>query len=270
MKKKAAVLFLAFLILTGIWAFNNFSLKFTAQTVNTDKLTGELRVSLISDLHGYSFGKNNSKITKGIKKESPDLIFVLGDMYSGRKNDDIPKSLQLITELSKIAPVCVVTGEHDADDEYKNKLMNIENVHLMNYRNKTFAVRGNKINVYGIDNVYFSPTFDLANEFELLDKNSFNLLLSHIPSIASYGEFGFDCVFCGDTHGGMIRLPYLGGFYYNGYLLPKLTYSGTITDKGLYKFEKTDLFVTSGLGSYPLPARFNNRPEIYTITFKGE
>ena len=42
------------------------------------------------------------------------------------------------------------------------------------------------------------------------------------------------------------------------------------SSKCLYEFENTSLFVTSGLGHYPLPLRFNNRPEICFITIKGE
>ncbi|HAS38293.1 MAG TPA: phosphoesterase, partial [Ruminococcaceae bacterium] len=57
--------------------------------------------------------------------------------------------------------------------------------------------------------------------------------------------------------------------YYNGFVLPKLTYSGRMTDKGLYSFEDKQIFVTSGLGDYPVPLRFLNRPEVCLITLKS-
>ena len=53
-------------------------------------------------------------------------------------------------------------------------------------------------------------------------------------------------------------------------LLPKLTYPDRMTDKGLYSFDNKQIFVTSGLGDYPVPLRFLNRPEVCIITLKKE
>ncbi len=269
-KKFIALILTVIIIMLPIWFYNNFSLKTVNETITSDKINGEIRIAVISDLHGYSFGKNNRKIIKEISSLSPDLIFFLGDMYSRGRTDKIDTSVRFLKSLAEIAEVYVVTGDHDTDDSYKEALRNAETINLLDYRKEDIIVNGNNLSVYGIDNVYYSATFDLINEFQPPSDNKFNILLSHIPSIENVGDFGFDIIFCGDTHGGMVRLPFLDGLYFNGYLIPKLTYKGPITDKGLYKFKNTSLFVTSGLGNYPLPLRFNNRPEICLITIKGE
>lgn len=269
-KKLIALLIAAVIIMLPVWFYNNFTVKTVYETINSSKIDGEIKIAVISDLHAYKFGKDNKKIVNGVKALSPDLIFFLGDMYSRGQTDKIGESVEFLEALAEITQVFIVTGDHDYDDIYKEELLKLENVKLLDYVRDDITVNSNELCIYGIDNVYFSSTFDLSNEFETPDEDKFNILLSHIPSIEHYGDFGFDLIFCGDTHGGMIRLPFLDGLYFNGYLLPKITYKGLVTDKGLYEFEKTSLFVTSGLGNYPLPLRFNNRPEICLITIKGE
>ena len=256
-------------LLAVVWAYSNFTLQTAEAELSSEKAHEEIRIALISDLH-LSFYTDCDKITEMVRRTKPDVIFMLGDMYSRYQTGKIDRVIDFTKQLSEIADIYAVTGDHDYDEEYKQKLDNIENVFLLDYEFRDVDIKGNKLRIYGIDNVYFSDTFNLSNEFETPPQDRINILLSHIPSMPHYGDFGFDYVFSGDTHGGMIRLPFLDGLYYNGHILPKITYNGTITDKGLYEFENTGLYVTSGIGNYPLPLRFNCRPEICLIKIKGE
>lgn len=269
-KKKIIIPLLVLSLLVPTWYVNNYSLKLTEQTIYSDKVNNDIKIAVISDLHGESLGKNNCKITNLISEQTPDLIFVLGDMYTQNHYEQIDTAAELVENLSKIAETYVVTGDHDTDQKYKDKLNSLENVRLMNYKKADLSINGTNITIYGIDNVYFSPTFDLHNEFDEPDPNRLNILLAHIPETEHFEDFGADIIFSGDTHGGMIRLPFIGALYYNGYVLPKLTYSDRITDKGLYSFNDKQIFVTSGIGNYPVPLRFLNRPEVCMITLKKE
>ncbi len=256
-------------ILLIVWVFNNFTLKTVESDLASDKITDEIKIALISDIH-LSFYTDVDKIIETTKQTEPDFIFVLGDMYSRgqtRKIDDVCRIMQ---DLAQISDVYTVVGDHDHDDEYKEALRKLKNVFLLDYEFRDIEIKGNKLRIYGINNAYFGDKFDLSQEFDSPPEDRLNILLSHIPSMQHYGDFGFDYIFCGDTHGGMIRLPFLGGIYYNGYILPKITYDGEITDKGLYEYENTSLYVTSGAGHYPLPLRFGCRPEICLIKIKGE
>ncbi len=271
-KKKRLIKFFCLIlavVVLAVWSYNNLTLKTVETTLTTEKTEDEIRIALVSDLH-YSYFYDNDKVIRSIKKTSPDIIFVLGDMYSRGMTGRIDKVIGFLEELSEIADVYAVTGDHDYDDEYKQKVTELKNVYLLDYIYRDVVIKDNKLRIYGINNVYFTDTFDLHNEFETPPEDRINILLSHIPSMPHYGDFGFDYIFSGDTHGGMIRLPWFGGLYYNGHILPKITYNGTITDKGLYEFENTSLYVTSGIGNYPIPLRFNNRPEICLIKIKGE
>ncbi|MBP3938042.1 MAG: metallophosphoesterase [Clostridia bacterium] len=273
MKKKRKLIKRIYLIvlplLIAVWIFNNFTIKTVETAVSSAKISGEIKIALVSDLH-LSFYTNCRKIVKAIGKTEPDVIFVLGDMYSKGQTQKIADVCDFMQELAKIADVYTVVGDHDYDDEYKDAIRKLENIYLLDYEFRDIEIKGNKLRIYGINNAYFSSTFDLSREFDPPLNDRTNILLSHIPSMKHYGDFGFDYIFSGDTHGGMVRLPFLGGIYYNGYILPKITYSGEITDKGLYEYENTSLYVTSGVGHYPLPLRFGCRPEICLIKIKGE
>jgi predicted MPP superfamily phosphohydrolase len=270
--KKSLCIFLAIvMLLLPIWYFNNFSIKINEQTINSSKVISDIHIAVLSDIHGVEFGTDNEVLINKIKTISPDLIFVLGDMYSRGKTEKIDQTIELLKVLTDIADVYIITGDHDTDESYKSSLIELKGVHFLNYDKEDVTVNGNRLCIYGINNVYFTDTFDLNHAFEEPDSSKLNILLAHIPSIDSYKSFDVDIIFSGDTHGGMIRLPFLGGLYYKGYILPKITYSGTITDKGMYRFDNKTLFVTSGMGDYPLPLRLNNRPEICSITIsKGE
>ena len=69
--------------------------------------------------------------------------------------------------------------------------------------------------LYGITNVYYTDTFDLTNAFTL-DQSVYNILLAHITNFEDFADFGMDLSICGDTHGGQVRLPYLGGLINQG------------------------------------------------------
>lgn len=269
-KKKIIISLLVLSLLVLTWYANNYSLKLTEQTIYSEKVGNDIRIAVISDLHGESLGRNNSKITGLVSEQKPDLIFVLGDMYTQNHYEQIDTAVELIENLSKIADTYVVTGDHDTDQKYTDKLDSLQNAHLMNYKKADLSINGTDVTIYGIDNVYFSPTFNLHNEFDEPDSKRLNILLAHIPETEHFENFGADIIFSGDTHGGMIRLPFIGPLYYNGYVLPKLTYPDRMTDKGLYSFSNKQIFVTSGIGNYPVPLRFLNRPEVCMITLKKE
>lgn len=266
-KRKRTFRYVCFaaLLLATFWAVNNFCIKVERQTLLSEKITSPVRIVLVSDLHSSSFGKDNRILKNLIKQQKPDLIFVLGDMYSRFEAERPDKAVEFTTALSSFAPVHFVSGDHDYQDNYF-KALEEGGVNVLNFEKSDITVNGNELSIYGIRSEWFSPTFSLNNAFDPADEKRVNILLAHCPYMEKYTGFeNLDFVFSGDTHGGMIRLPLLGPVYYNGSILPKITYNGKMYDKGLYNVDGTQLFVTSGVGNYPLPVRFNNRPEIVTI-----
>lgn len=257
------------ILLLLVWWFNNYTLKTTKISIESTKIKSSVRIAAISDLHASSHGISNKKIVSKIKKSDPDIVLMLGDMYtSGSSWDEIQIAVDLTANIvNEGYPVYFVTGEHDTSERYIERISEA-GANVMNYKSEIINVNGSYIKIMGIDNVYYSDTFDLNNEFTI-DDNCFNLLLAHIPNYEAFADFGADLTVCGDTHGGMVQLPFdLGPVYSSDYgkIFPQITLKGTtVYDKGLFEYNGGAMFITSGIGDAPVPIRFNNRPEVAVI-----
>ena len=80
--------------------------------VQSDKLTSNVRVVQLSDLHLREFGDHNSELIERITALKPDIIAITGDM-NDKLVDDYSVVTDLCTELVKIAPVYYVPGNHE-------------------------------------------------------------------------------------------------------------------------------------------------------------
>ncbi len=261
------------LVLVFIWWFNNFTIKINKCKITSDKVETKVRIAVISDLHASKMSVNNSSVLKKIKKADPDFVCVLGDMHSnGANEEEKTQSLELMTDIEDSGyEVYFVLGEHDdRTTKYVDK-MEAQGIDVLDYETADIEVGDTKVRLYGISNAYFSPTFDLSHEFGTPESEFYNILLAHIPNCSAYEKFGADLTICGDTHGGVIQIPFCGPAYYDGEVLPELTGdSENIYDKGLFSYDGGYMFITSGLGNYPIPLRFNNRPEVALLEIGAE
>lgn len=266
-KKSTAKKCLILAILIFCWWFNNYSLHINSTSISSDKLTAPARLAVLSDYHAHALSISKKTILETLEKITPDAVIVLGDMYtSGSTSEGVDMAISLMSAIAEKYTVYFVSGEHDASSDYIASLSQ-NGVRVMNYADETVNINGNSIRFLGIDNAYYSPTFNLKNEFTLYDGN-YNILLAHIPNYEKFADFGADLTLCGDTHGGMFRLPVVGPVYdsQSNTFFPKLQSSGTpFYDKGFYDYKGGTMFITSGIGDSPTPIRFCNLPEIVSI-----
>lgn len=254
-------------ILVGVWYVNTYTLKTTEVTIESDKIKDDITIVQITDLHGVTFGENNEYLLKKIKDIDPDFIVSTGDMYTYEDAAGEAIALELLSNLAKEYTVYSVNGEHDYDESFEEQL-SLAGVDVLDYEMRKIHIGSTEIHLYGTTNVYYSQTFDLANAFAI-DKSKFNLLIAHITNFEAFAGFGMDLSLCGDSHGGVIRLPYLGGLINRDQWLPEQKEGEVQYVKGLYEKENSKLFVSSGLGDYPVPIRLLNRPEVAVIQLKA-
>lgn len=252
-------------LIAGVWWFGTFTLTVTRVEISSSKVHNTVRIVQLTDLHGASFGRDNQTLIRKIREQQPDLIVATGDMYTGNDPESRETALHLLSELAKEYPVYSVNGEHDNDRDYFQELEQNQ-VHVLRDVMETVTVGETTLHLYGIDNVYYTPTMSLTRLLGEPDSSVFSILAAHIPNASLFESFGVDLSLSGDTHGGQVRLPWIGPVYYEGEWFPKFTYHGEIRDKGLYEIGNTKMFISSGLGNYPVPIRFWNRPEIAVLT----
>ena len=90
-------------------------------------------------------------------------------------------------------------------------------------------------------------------------------MLAHNPEyFANYAKYGADLILSGHVHGGVVRLPFVGGCASPAIrLFPKYS-------DGLYTLQNKKMVVSCGLGSHTIPMRIFNPGELTVISLKPE
>lgn len=254
-------------VLLIVWWFSNFTLNVSEVCFSDPRIKDDITIVQLTDLHDAKFGRNNKRLIKKIEKQNPDLIVVTGDMYSNiAENSGKKTALSLMKALGEKYDVYYINGEHDSEDSEFYNEMEKSGVHIFNYKDEIITVKNTKLHLYGVNNVYYSDSFNLNNEFEP-DSENYSIILAHSSNFRKFAEFGADLSICGDTHGGIFRLPVIGAVYDGDRFFPD---RNGFYIKGTYSIGESNLFISSGLGNYPFPARFCNRPEIAVIKLAPE
>ncbi|OGC82271.1 MAG: hypothetical protein A2V81_01915 [Candidatus Abawacabacteria bacterium RBG_16_42_10] len=218
----------------------------------------------ISDTQSDSFGYREKKTIDIIKNIKPKIIFHSGDIYNGTATSNSKASkaaYRLLKEISAIAPVYIVPGDHPMSiDEVKALLKPLTNVTFLNNQKAKHILNKTSYEIIGL-NRYAPETSLLASKTDC----DYRIVLSHTPSPWIQAKhYPFDLMFCGHTHGGQLCLPFFGAFT-SGTMLPrKFAY-------GLFQSQTATMYVTSGIGLEGLIApkiRLFCRPEI--IIIKGQ
>ena len=238
---------------------------------NTSTVT---RIVFITDLHEKSFGYKNQKLIEKIDQLDPDAIFIGGDTvdsYSKVGGDYIP----LFEELPKLAKTFLVLGNHEYSAKRDMEIIGYAQsfgIRVLEDEFEPFTCNSDTINVIGMTD-YFSEnvvTKTLAERFDAVPvpyyAQRFNILLCHRPcELEEMSKRGIDLMVCGHTHGGQMRIPFVGGVFTPSSfkLFPKY-------DMGYFGIGKMDLIISSGLGTSTIPLRLFCRPEITVIDLQGK
>jgi len=274
--KRSSVVFFVSLLLLLIWLYyGNTSIGITEYGIESGNLPADFdgfKIAQISDLHNAAFGKNQRWLLSAIKKSSPDIIAVTGDLIDSR-HTNIQNAMNFINEAVKIAPVYYVTGNHEARTEkYVLLKEQMEGAGVFMLDNKNFSLNKGKssILIVGLADPSFLNSGKSSSEAEIDTRlkeitasGKYTMLLSHRPEFFDiYAKNGVNLVLSGHAHGGQIRLPFIGGLFApNQGFFPKYS-------KGIYEEDQTKVVVSRGLGNSLFPVRINNCPELVLITLR--
>jgi len=100
----------------SLWV-SGYALQVTRYEIVSDKLSGNVRIVHLSDLHCSEFGEGNAELIARIVEQAPDLIVMTGDMINGHEQrTEVAEAL--IESLSEIAPVYASMGNHEKANEH--------------------------------------------------------------------------------------------------------------------------------------------------------
>lgn len=285
------------LAVVGVNYIANRSFKENFYSLSLRNTYDNFRIIQLSDLHNTSFGKNNDKLLSRIEKLRPDIIVMTGDCLDS--DGDINEITELCKALSDMAPTYYIYGNNEwkrafdfgptlddidkalnANDSNRDseKLYSADNglkkviedtgVKVLFNSSDIIEIGSNKVKVFGTLTSNPSAFWPYAGEefykFISEDDNCVRLLLCHEPLLFEtlYEEYWGDLVLCGDTHGGVVRLPSFGAVYSRDFgLLPERDDHFIY---GKYKAGNSDLIVSSGLTNRGVPRIFN-QPELVVV-----
>lgn len=280
--KKRVKYFIVLLLLSVfiIWIgyelyISSHSLTSTHYTVESDKITSKVRIVQLSDLHNSEFGDNSKKLVNMVSGQNPDLILITGDLIN-HKEKRLDIAMNVLQQLKEIATGYFSYGNHEKEYEklysvdIKEKFANA-GARVLEFEYDDINVRGQDIRIGGLYGYCIPAKFletKEADENECAFLNNFqdttrySVLLCHMPYtwIVNDGidEWNMNCVFAGHTHGGQIRIPYIGGLWApdQGWFPGR--------EAGLYySDDKSKVLVLSrGLGSTEKIPRLHNIPEV--------
>lgn len=224
------------------------------------------KIVQFSDTHvGFHFSVDQLRqLISKINTLQPDVLVFTGDLV------DDPKQFQTYNSLAKALSESEakygkfwVYGNHDhggyGTDVIKEVMDQAGFTLLQN--NHTVIEKGmERIVIAGVDDVILGkPHLEAA--LKHVNPDLFTLLLVHEPDIATAAAtYPVDVQLSGHSHGGQIRLPFIGDLYTPDYA------EKFIKGKYILNDRPFKLYVNSGIGTTRLPYRFLCPPEIHVFT----
>lgn len=268
-------------ITASLWASANFLVvnDFTYQHAQAGE---DIKLVVISDQHGHTFGEENDALVQKIREQNPDLILMVGDFIDS-DTMDVAFVSRLVGKLTDIAPVYFAWGNHELsyiertkDTDLAAKIIQAGAVILdksyvdLNVKGVSVRLGGLYDYAFGGDNVASEAPQDIADFLmDFGNTKSIKIMMSHRPDSFYFGDaseyWNVDLVITGHNHGGQVVLPFVGGLYGGDQgFFPEI-------DHGMFVKNDMHIFATSGLGSHKqLLPRFNNPPEIAVITLTDD
>lgn len=277
---------LCLLVICVIWQVQEL-MRFNRTTyqICSDKLKGEHKWVVLADLHLWRYGRHNERLVQAIREESPEAIFVPGDLIVQTKPELFYVTEELMEQLTAMAPVYFSNGNHESrleDPEHKNhasyqqlKMRMTElGVHILNNEREIVKAGEDELVILGLELPlpYYKKGVDtplapgeLSRCLGRPDVSRYQILLAHTPKyVPEYFAWGADLSLSGHYHGGLVCIPGIGSVISPQFeLFPKHSF-GRFDEGG-----QTAL-VSRGMGTHTFHIRIFNRSELLVVTAKPE
>ena len=222
------------------------------------------RFIMLSDLHNHKYGKQNKKLLDAIDSAKPDFIIIAGDMLIAKPGYSMDTAMAFLEDLSKKYTIYYGNGNHeyrlriypkkygDMYSVYMDKLKEL-NVKLLINDNTSIKANNEKLVIYGleIDRQYYKRFEKVTMDDHYLRKvlgeksDHYSILIAHNPVyFQQYVNWGADLTLSGHVHGGMVRIPGLGGV-----LSPQIKLFPKY-DAGIFKRDEKYMILSRGLGMH--------------------
>ena len=240
--------------------------------IGPDGAKDRLTIVFISDVHVGRYKKRRwiERLVRRTNALAPDLILLGGDFVASRPSD--AEGLEPFRGLKARLGVFAINGNHDgchAPEAVRAVFARI-GIPLLENRAVRLNERGRGLAIVGLDDDWYGGA-DFAKAFAGVEPNDMPIVMLHNPDLAPVAaRYRPAVMFAGHTHGGQIRLPFIGS------LSSMPHHLGRRYDRGLFHFPMSEmpgalqapLVIGQGVGESGPRARLFCPPQIVHLILK--
>jgi predicted MPP superfamily phosphohydrolase len=264
------------LLLAAVGIHSSFlepwSLRTEAATVAVDPARAgraELRIGVLADIQCQAVTAHEREAVARIMAAAPDLILIPGDLVQAGSREEwlalVPPMRALLSTLGAPLGVYFVQGNCESVDTAR-ALLHGTGVRLLLDESIELAWRDRRVTLAGIQlRPDAAAAQALLRELGAPGGDDLRILCAHLPDAALALPPGgrVDLVVAGHTHGGQVRLPWVGP------LITLSTVPRAVAGGGLHELNGVPIYVSRGIGHEQGDApriRFNCPPEVSLLT----
>ena len=236
--------------------------EYRIKNENLPKSFNGLKVIQLSDLHYGSTMtlKDVKKIVKMSNDRKPDIVVFTGDLISKDYKITSEEQEKLTKELKKLT---YTLGKYsilgDEDKETISTIYNQSDFTLLNNEyDLIYKEENNPILLVGLNSVKNNQNIDNAYKYfkeETHNSNIYTITILHEPDVIENISYNSNLFLAGHSHNGDIQIPIMN--------YPIIKHEKAFKyDREYYKLNKSELFVSSGLGTNKVSIRLFCRPSI--------
>lgn len=214
------------------------------------RLDRPLVVAHVSDLHADGIGFLERRVLSALRETRPDVIVLTGDVVTDSPDRDGVR--EVLRAMHAPLGVWAVLGnwEHWRPSGDERAFFRSAGARLL--VDESARLRDDVWLVGMDDAMAGGPQPERA--FRDVPPGVVTIALFHSPMAFDSTANRFDLAFAGHTHGGQVRLPFVGAWW--------RPYGSGDYDQGWYRRGRARMYVSRGLGTSILPVRWMCRPEL--------
>lgn len=239
------------------------------------------KIVFISDLHNHKYGEHNQRLLQAIREQKPEFVLVGGDVLVAKPKAELDTAIDFIKQLTKEHRVYYANGNHEHRmrlypekygemyERYTEAVRKTGAEYLIN-ETRTVTIENVEMEIAGLEieaefyRRFFHKKLTKEDVQRLLGekKDKYTILLAHNPEyFEAYARWGADVTLSGHVHGGVVKLPVLGGVISPSLkLFPKY-------DGGRKRGFGKEMIISRGLGVHTIPVRLFNPAELVVLHF---
>jgi uncharacterized protein len=200
-----------------------------------------------TDLHHKGDIPYLESVVRQINAVSPEFVCFTGDLIEEKRY--LSETLEVLARIK--SPLYGVPGNHD----FWSKAPFEPIARCFAGTGGGWLLEQGRVTADGKFSILGSACITAKTPPLKSDLTTRNILLMHYPAwVENLARQKYDLVLAGHSHGGQVRLPFYGALF--------VPFGVGRYELGMFRTPSGPLYVNPGIGWFPVPIRFNCRPEI--------